>query len=149
VGERGRLAPVRHPELAEDVRDVVLGGLGADHELGGDLPVREAEGEERQHLGLAAREPQVDACTRDGLAKLVLRVERPRAGAALVGKQGEDGGQRIGEAVEQRLDAVGVGAARVEEEPVGRTDVEHRRHRFSLRGRAPAPSSVAGGGGGA
>ena len=37
--------------------DVVVGGLGGDHEPVGDLPGRQAEGEQPEHLGLAGGEP--------------------------------------------------------------------------------------------
>src|SRR5581483_7458958 len=53
MGDRGGLAAVRRVELAEDVLDVDARRLDADHELGGDLAVRVAAGDEAQHLGLA------------------------------------------------------------------------------------------------
>ena len=46
-------------ELAEDVRDVAVHGVLAQDERGRDLPVREARGDEPQHLGLASAEGRV------------------------------------------------------------------------------------------
>ena len=46
----------REVELAQDVRDVAVDGVLADHQPLGDLPVRQPFGEQRQHLALARRE---------------------------------------------------------------------------------------------
>jgi hypothetical protein len=54
------------------VLDVVLGRPDADHELFGDLTVREAVRDERQHLGLAARQPQALPLARDDLGQVPL-----------------------------------------------------------------------------
>jgi hypothetical protein len=58
VRDCGRLAPVRGPELAQDVRDVDAGGLDADHEGRGDLAVGIAMGDESQDFGLARRQAE-------------------------------------------------------------------------------------------
>jgi hypothetical protein len=52
VGDRGRLAPVRCAELAQDVRDMHAGRPGADDECRRDLAVGVAAGEEGQDLRL-------------------------------------------------------------------------------------------------
>jgi hypothetical protein len=46
VRDGGCFEPVWRVELAQAVRDVDAGGLDADHELGGDLAVGEAAGEQ-------------------------------------------------------------------------------------------------------
>jgi hypothetical protein len=53
VRDRGRLAPVRRVELAQDVRHVDAGGPDTDDELRGTLTVGVAAGEEGQDLRLA------------------------------------------------------------------------------------------------
>src|SRR5206468_1200427 len=52
----GGLGAVRDAELREDVADVGLDGLLGDAELAGDALVREAAGDEREDLLLAAGE---------------------------------------------------------------------------------------------
>jgi hypothetical protein len=54
------------------VLDVVLGGPDADHELLGDLAVREAVGDERQDLRLAFRQPEALPFLRDDLGQVPL-----------------------------------------------------------------------------
>ena len=49
----GDLAPGGEAELGEDVLDVVLRGAFGEHQPLGDLPVRQAFGDQRGHLGLA------------------------------------------------------------------------------------------------
>ena len=68
VGGRGR--PRGELELAQDVGDVAVNGVLAHHQPLGDLPVREALGEQAQHLPLPRRElgegsrpPPVDAAS--------------------------------------------------------------------------------------
>ncbi len=48
---------------------MVLGGLVADVERGGDLLVGEAAGEEPQHFGLPWGETEVGGCTRAGIGR--------------------------------------------------------------------------------
>ena len=54
--ESGRGA-CRCADLAVDVLDVVIGGLGGDVEAIGDLLRRETPGRESQHVDLASGEP--------------------------------------------------------------------------------------------
>ena len=82
VRDGGRFEPVRRVELAQDVRDVDAGGLDADHELGGDLAVGVAAGDERQHLRLARRQPE--ALLRGPASRGVVRRRRRRDRAARV-----------------------------------------------------------------
>src|SRR5262245_15338405 len=56
VGEHDRLHAVAQIELHQHVRDVRLHGRLADEQAGGDLRVREAAGNQLQHLELACRE---------------------------------------------------------------------------------------------
>jgi hypothetical protein len=56
--DRGRVDPSRHAELVQDVRDVHAGGLYADGELGRNLPVGVAAGEEQEHLALPGGESE-------------------------------------------------------------------------------------------
>ena len=124
--DRGRLEPVRRVELAQDVRDVVVGRLDADHELGGDLAVGEPAGDERQHLGLArgsARAAPPRRCSRLGSSRRRLEVE-PRA----LGEQLELAQQRP--RAEPRRDGVRLAERR------GRVGARARRRR-----RAPRPAA--------
>ena len=50
---RRRRGPRGLRELAQDVRDVPVNGVLAQHERGGDLTVAHAGRDEPQHLGLA------------------------------------------------------------------------------------------------
>src|SRR3954454_10330406 len=52
-----RRGPRRHTDLAVDVLDVVIGGLGGDVEPIGDLARRESLGRQSQHVDFAASEP--------------------------------------------------------------------------------------------
>ena len=56
AGDGRRLAPVVHPQLAEDVGDVELDRARADVEAVCDLAVAPALGEEAQDLPLARRQ---------------------------------------------------------------------------------------------
>ena len=56
VGVDDRLRAVADAGLGEDVVDVALDGRGAHHERVGDLGVRAARGDQREHLGLARGE---------------------------------------------------------------------------------------------
>src|SRR5690348_368650 len=58
VGNGGGLAAVGHAELGQDAGDVDRGGLGADEQRFGDLPVGTAVGEEREHVPLAPGETE-------------------------------------------------------------------------------------------
>ena len=53
----GGAGPVRHTELAVDVLDMVVDGLGADRQLASDALVGHPLCEERQHVALARRQP--------------------------------------------------------------------------------------------
>ena len=66
---------------------MVLGGLVADVERGGDLLVGEAAGEEPQHLGLSWGETEVGGCARGGIG----REQDPRA----LGQSRDLAGQRL------------------------------------------------------
>ena len=66
--ERGKSGPRRQRELGEDVPEVALHGLLADHQLGGDLPVRPALRDQRCDLPLTRRqdgERAAEAVARD------------------------------------------------------------------------------------
>src|SRR5436189_183645 len=58
VGDGRGLGAAPHAELGEDPRDVDARGLLGHVELGPDLAVRAALGDEREHLALARREPE-------------------------------------------------------------------------------------------
>src|SRR5690349_21898205 len=58
VREGGRFAAAGRVQLAENVRHVDARGLAADEELLGDLRVRLALGDEREHLDLAVGEAE-------------------------------------------------------------------------------------------
>ena len=58
VGEARGLGPVRHAELAVDVRQVELDGLLGDPELLADRLVRKASRDRRQDRGLAFGQPR-------------------------------------------------------------------------------------------
>src|ERR1700733_35365 len=53
VGDGGGLGSARRAQLAEDVGDVDAGRLGGDEQLGADLAVGHAPGEQPQHLELS------------------------------------------------------------------------------------------------
>ena len=59
VGDGRGLAATCHPQFGQDVRDVDAGGLGADVEQLGDLPIRTASGDQAEHLGLSVGQPEV------------------------------------------------------------------------------------------
>src|SRR3954452_15138424 len=92
-GPRG-LAAAGDLKLAEDRRDVVVGGLRRDVEAGGDLGVREVLFEQGEHLELAGREPdgvvqrRRTPAARDvrhaSVAKLLTQPSRDRVGADAV-----------------------------------------------------------------
>src|SRR4051812_47021434 len=71
-GDGGRFASIGRPELAENVADVVAGGLAADEELVGDLRIGQPLTEECENLSFAPgeidwrrRQPR----TRNGLGR--------------------------------------------------------------------------------
>ena len=84
-------ARLRTPSFAEHAADVVLGGLRRDHEPLGDLGVRQARGDQPQHLPLARGE-LVALAARRGAA----------GGAELAQQRGGRGRRRAGaEALER------------------------------------------------
>src|SRR5688572_6027860 len=63
-GQGGGGGPGLDPELAQDVPDVVGGGLSADEEGGGDLAVGVPGGEQAQDFALAGRQTGTDGVRR-------------------------------------------------------------------------------------
>ena len=77
-GVRGRLGAAAHAELGEHAADVVLGGLGRDHQPLGDLGVRQAGGDEAEHLALARRQLVALAAGRAAPARAEAAQQRGR-----------------------------------------------------------------------
>jgi hypothetical protein len=81
-GDGGRLAPIGGAQLAQDVADVVLGGLGADEQPLGDLGIGQPLGEEAEDFLFPPGQIEADGDTatrRDPVGRHRLRQRHRRA----------------------------------------------------------------------
>ena len=80
MGERRRLDPTTDVELAQDARDVDARGLGAHEQLGADLAVGVAGGDEAEYVALPGSEVEaVRAAPVRGVAEFDTAAPRQRA----------------------------------------------------------------------
>ena len=123
MGDARSLDAGPHPQLGQDARHVMAGGLAADVERLTDLRVRVAGGEQPQHLELARRQPERCECGLGGA-----RASPARAGRSARSGPGERGPRSPG----------GAAGPRAVWRWLGRRSAR-RRHGRGRRGRPARP----------